>query len=208
MATGAAVFAPMNCAGSECPFATQCPLARMGKAPLGRPCLLEENMFKESTIAYVSEYEVDPSNFTELGICTELAEIEILQWRLNMTLRTAEHATLVIEQAIGQDPSGQAITQLQVSPVFEQKQKLANRKSKLIKLMVGDRQEKYKKEAALKQKAEDDASSQMSAVRAQLAEMEQKMRMKKIEEQDVVDVEFMSAEDLIAESLEEGDNEG
>lgn len=207
MATGAAVFAPMNCAGSNCPFATQCPLARMGKAPINKPCLLEENMFKESTIAYVSEYEVDPNNFTELGICTELAEIEILQWRLNMTLRTPEHATLVIEQAIGQDPHGEAITQLQVSPVFEQKQKLANRKSKLIKLMVGDRQEKYKKEAALKQKSEEDASSQMSAVRAQLAEMEQQMRLKKKEADEVIDVQFVSAEDLIAQSLEEDDNE-
>jgi hypothetical protein len=202
MSTGAATFSPMRCAGAACPFAQDCPLVQMksltphGKAPVGKSCILEETMMKESIMNYLTEYEVDPNNFTELGICTELAEIEILQWRLTMSLRRPENAQLVIEQAIGIDrQSGDAIVQLQVSPLFEQKQKLATRKSKLIKLMVGDRQEKYKKEAALKQKVDNDPSSQMSSLKKQLEHMQHQIREKNKE--DIIEGEILSPEDII-----------
>jgi hypothetical protein len=213
MATGAAAFSPMRCAGSECPFAIECPLVQMkpaghpqhGKAPVTKPCLLEETMLKEAVMNYVTEYEVDPNNFTELGICTELAEIEVLQWRLTMALRRPENAGLVIDQVIGVDPrTNEQITQLQVSPIFEQKQKLANRKSRLVKLMVGDRQEKYKKEAALKERTGDDPSSQMASVKRKLDELQQSVKMKQREtDGEVIEAEIVSPEDLINEALDE-----
>lgn len=204
MATGAAAFAPMRCAGSACPFASECPLQRAGKAPIDKPCLLEETMLKESILSYVADYDIDPNNFTELGICTELAEIEVLQWRLNMALRRPENAGLVMDQSVGVDRDGQEITQLQVSPIFEQKQKLANRKSKLIKLMVGDRQEKYKMEAALKQKVDDDASSSMASVKQQLKDLQ--MQAHKASKQNIIDAEVVTAESLIDQAIDERDN--
>lgn len=205
MATGAASFAPMKCAGSQCPFASECPLQKAGKAPVNLPCLLEETAFKEAVISYVSEYDVDPNNFTELGICTELAEIEVLQWRLTMALRRPENAGLVIEQSVGVDRDGSEITQLQVSPIFEQKQKLANRKSKLVKLMVGDRQEKYKKEAALKQSTDQDASSQMASVKQQLKEL-QSQATRANKNMDIIDAEVVTPESLIDQAIDERDN--
>lgn len=51
---------------------------------------------------------------------------------------------------------------------MDQKERLQSRKSKIIKLMVGDRQEKYKKEAALKMKLDQDPSSKQAALRAKL----------------------------------------
>jgi len=206
MATGAAAFAPMKCAGPECPFASDCPLQQIGKAPIDRPCLLEETMLKEAVLNYVSEYEVDPNNFTELGICTELSEIEVLQWRLNMALRRPENAGLVTEQTIAIDHRTQeTITQLQVSPIFEQKQKLSNRKSKLVKLMVGDRQEKYKKEAALKQKTDEDASSQMAAVKQQLRDLQMQAR-KASDKTEIINAEVITPESLIDQVVNDRDN--
>lgn len=215
MAVGSAIFAPMKCAGGECPFAVDCPLVQMGpgvhgKAPVNKPCLLEETTFREALGGYVMEYEVDPASITELTMCSELAEIEVLQWRLNMTLRQPQHASLVTEQTVGVTPQGEQITQLQVSPIFEQKQKLANRKSKLIKLMVGDRQEKYKKEAALKQKTEADAASQMSDVKKQLQELQQNMKTKarqQIIDGEVIEAKVVTPNDIIDQTVQKDSEE-
>jgi len=203
MATGAATFAPMRCAASQCPFARECALQQMNKAPLDKDCLLETTMLKESVMNYVVEYDVDPNSFTEIGICTELAEIEVLQWRLTMTLRRPENATLVTDQSVGIDRDGNVITNLQVSPIFEQKQKLANRKSKLVKLMVGDRQEKYRREAALKQKTDEDASSSMANVKQQLKDLQS--QVKKADSQ-IIDAEIVTPESLIDQTIDEGNN--
>ena len=185
MSTGAAQFSPMECAGADCPFARRCPLVAMpsstrhGKSPVGQQCLLEVTMLRDGTINLIREYEVDPNNFTEFNLVSEIAEIEVLQWRLNMLLSRPENASLVLDQVVGVSRDGDPIVQQQVSPIFEQKQKLANRKTKLVKLMVGDRQEKYKKEAALKQKTEVDASSTMAEVKKNLkilqGEIDEKM---------------------------------
>lgn len=190
-------FAVHNCRGNICPLANSCSLVQLrpsghpqhGRAPVGENCILELTMFQEATVSYIQEYQVKAENYTEIGICTELAEIEVLLWRLTMMLREPENALLVIEQAIAADSEGNPITQQQVSPIYEQKIKLQARKSKLIKLMVGDRQEKYKKEAALKQKSGDDASSQM-------ADLKKKLQAINIQ---VIDAEIITPEDLIGD---------
>lgn len=213
LSTGASSFTLLHCQGNACPFASRCPLVKMGKspekphgkAPFKSDCLLEATLLRDAATSYIQEYQVDPANFTEVNIVTELAEIEVLLWRINMQLAVGENALLVINQTIGFDrQSGQAIVQQQVSPLFEQKQKLAARKSKLIKLMVGDRQEKYKKEAALKQKPDTDASSQMSDVKKQLQALQNKLKTKTPSE--VIDAELVSAEDFMHSSTEGEDN--
>jgi hypothetical protein len=119
-------------------------------------------------VRYFEEYDVDPSNFTEVGYINELAEIEILLMRLNMNLAKVENAELIIDQTIGISHDGSPIVQKALSPFMEQKDRLQSRRSKIIKLMVGDRQEKYKKEAALKIKLDTDPSSQMAQMRTKL----------------------------------------
>lgn len=216
MSIGSAGFSPMHCSGSQCPFASRCPLVQMapsghphhGKAPVGQPCILEMTMFRDATTSYMKEYDVHPQNFTEFNIVTELAEIEVLQWRLNMALALPQNATLVIDQVVSIDPTtGQPITQQQVSPLFEQKQKLANRKTKLIKLMVGDRQEKYKKEAALKQRPEDDAATAMSKLKKDLQKLSQNINKQLKDVGPIIDVEVVTPNDLInmaGDELESG----
>ena len=208
LSTGAASFALLHCTGADCPFASKCPLVAMpskdrhGKAPVGMDCLLESTMLRETASAYLQEYQVDAINYTEVNIVTELAEIETLIWRINMQLSEAENSLLVIDQTIGFDRgTNLPIVQQQVSPLFEQKQKLAARKSKLVKLMVGDRQEKYKKEAALKQKPDADASSQMSDVKRQLEQLQQKINTAGGK---IIDAEIMSPEKFM---LQEGEGE-
>jgi hypothetical protein len=131
-------------------------------------CINEASLLAQFIIQFMDEYNVDPESPTEVGYCNEMAEIEILLQRLNMILARPENAELVIDQTMGFSREGEPITQKQISPYIELKDRLFNRKTKIIKLMVGDRQEKYKKESALKQKSAGDSSTQMAEMRRKI----------------------------------------
>lgn len=197
VSTGSASLIPMTCSDS-CFARFRCPLFQIAKHPVGKQCLIESQLLKEWVIRYMEEYNVDPMNFTEVGYCNELSEIEVLQLRLNIALARPENAELIIEQSMGVDRSGNTITQKQISPYLEQKQTLTRRKSQIIKLMVGDRQEKYKREAALKQKPDTDTSSQMSAIKQQLQQLQNKLR----DNNKVLEAEVLSPEELMGQSQE------
>lgn len=171
LSTGSTAMVPLLCGGkSKCPFANRCPLVAIKQAPIGKQCILENQLLKEFTVRYFEEYDIDPHNWTEVGYVNELAEIDIYLMRLKMLLARPENSELVIDQTVGVAPgaNGTPIIQKQISPYMEQMDKLQSRKSKIVKLMVGDRQEKYKKEAALKIKLEGDPSSKQAAMRAKL----------------------------------------
>jgi hypothetical protein len=169
LSTGANAMIPMYCGGPVCPFKDRCPLFQMDKHPLGKQCLLEVQLMKEWTMRFFEEYDIDPNNFTEVGMINEMAEIELLLMRLNMSLARPENSELVTDQVVGIANDGETpLIQKQLSPFMEQKEKLFNRRSRIVKLMVGDRQEKYKKEAALKVHQDQDPSSKQATIRAKL----------------------------------------
>lgn len=199
---GASSFIPLTCTGAACPFAARCPLVQMdrtddnphGKAPINRSCLLETTALADWLSTYIREYKVDPSSFTEINICAELAELEVMLWRLNMQLANPANATLVVDQVVGVTPRGEELTQLQISPIVMAKQQLNTRKSKLVKLMVGDRQEKYKREAALKQKQEADPSTKQAATKAKLEALQREL------DTQAIDGEVLTPEQLIEQN--------
>jgi hypothetical protein len=170
-----------NCGGiARCPFASKCPLIKIDKerrekdsqaklvTPVGKSCLIESNLLLEWTRLYIKEYEIDEDNFTEFQMVRELAEIELMLWRLNNNISKPENANLTQDTVVGIDKQGNVLTRVEISALFEAKERLQNRKSRLIKLMVGDRQEKYKREAALKMKSEDDPSINAAKLRGQI----------------------------------------
>jgi len=146
-----------------------------GKAPVGRQCLLEVQLIKEWIIRYFEEFDIDPNNFTEVGYVNELADLMVLEMRVNMNLAKSENAALIIDQTVGVDREGDPIIQKQISPFLEMKDKIATRRSKIITLMVGDRREKYKKEAALKIKIDADPSTEHAAMRARLENLKREL---------------------------------
>lgn len=204
MSTGSTAMVPLICKGPECPFRMGCDFFKMNKAPLGRQCLIELNLMREWTIAYFNDYKVDPNNFTEVTMINELAEIEVYQWRLNQTLARAENAELVNDSLVNITPDGTAIFEKKMSPYITAKETLLARKARLIKLMVGDRQEKYKKEAALKQKEDKDPSSSMAEIRTKLEALQRDVIKKSAElasqSGKLIDIpEMLSPEDIIGE---------
>lgn len=200
LSTGTTATVPLYCGGPVCPFANRCPLQQMDKAPIAKQCLIEVQLLKEFIMRYFEEFDVDPNNFTEVGYINELAELMILEARINMVMARPENAELVIEQTVSIGQDGTPIIQKQISPYMEQKEKLQSRKSKIIKLMVGDRQEKYKKEAALKVKLDADPSSRMAKMRAQLENLQRQLdNFSSIvpEGQQVSDAGHLSPQDII-----------
>ncbi len=139
--TGHTAMVPMICS-PKCPFRNRCEFFKMGKAPFGRACIWEKEIMKEFVTGYFNDYQVDPNNYTDMGIINELAEIEVYLWRLSQTLAKAENADLIEENVVGFSPDGQPLTTKQLSSALQAKETLYNRRNKLIKLMVGDRQEK------------------------------------------------------------------
>lgn len=170
MSTGSTAMVPMICS-PMCAFRERCDFFIMGKAPFGRGCLPEVNLLREWTISYFNDYKVDPNNFTEVTMINELAEIEVYQWRINQSLARQENAELIIDSLVNMNPQGQAFYEKKVHPLLSAKESLLARKARIIKLMVGDRQEKYKKEAALKQREEGDPSSTMADLRTKLEKL-------------------------------------
>ena len=179
MSTGSVSMLPLVCEGPHCPFAKRCIFQQLGKAPIGKQCSIEINLLKEWRMVYFDEYGVDANSFTEITIINELAEIEVLLWRVNMSLSEKENASLTQEASVGVDRQGNPIWQKQVSVHLDVRDRLLQRKSKLIKVMVGDRQEKYKKESALKRKESDDPSKSQSKLRRQIEEMQREFDQRK-----------------------------
>jgi hypothetical protein len=181
LVTGAAAAIPLFCGGiAKCPFKNSCPFVQMDKErrekdpnapspiPVGRRCLIESNLLNEWTRCFIYEYELDEKNFTEFSMVRELAEIELMLYRINNNLAKPEHAELVQETVVGVDKQGNVLTRSEMNAFLEAKERLQNRKSKLIKLMVGDREGKYKREAALRLRGTEDPSTNAAQLRTQL----------------------------------------
>lgn len=181
--TGAIAALPVQCNPPKCQIAQagKCVFYNMGKAPEGLSCLLETNLAREWRMWYLEEYQVNPESFTEISLVNELAEIELLNWRLNNQLATPEHATLIQENVVALDKEGNPVIQVQISAVLEAKERLLTRKNRLIKLMVGDRQEKYKREAALKIRESKDPSESMAQIRFKLEQLQRDITHQEIE---------------------------
>ncbi len=180
LSTGATAAIPLICAGSKCPFAQKCPFMKIDRerrkvdpaaplvTPVGLACLVEVQLLSQWTKLYIDEYDIDPNSFTEISLIRELAEIELMLWRLNNNLAKPEHAEMVVQQDVGIDKQGNKLTRMEISSLFEAKERLNTRKARVIKLMVGDRQEKYKREAALKIRSDEDSSSSYASLRKRL----------------------------------------
>jgi hypothetical protein len=173
---GSSAAMPIICTGPLCPWATRCPLQQDNKAPIGRQCLIELSLMKQWQLNWFEEYEVDIENFTEITLINEMVEVELQLYRCNLSLSLdPTQSTGVVDVSVGVDHHGNPITQKQISQLIELREKLLTRKHRLIKYLVGDRQEKYKKEAALKTRESRDPSSSMAQLKEQMESLQRQL---------------------------------
>ena len=203
--TGSVAAIPLICGGNVCPFKDRCPYYQMGKAPIARQCCLELDLLREWITLYIDQFDVDPKNFIDIQNVTELAEIELMLWRLNNNLAKPEHASLIEDTVVGTDKEGHALTRKEPNAFLRAKESLNNRKSKVMVLMVGTRQEKYKQQAALKTKDLSDPSMLAAKIKQNLKNLlvDGQKAMRQIEEQDgsMIEGEVVSESPVRPEDL-------
>jgi len=166
---GAAAKVPLYCGGEKiCPFALECPFVEIAKIPVGRKCPIEMELIAFWTARYMSEFEVDPENHSEVGMITELAELDIYDLRASMILSRPECAEMTKDIVVGVDSEGKPIVSKEVHKAWELKERVKKRKQRILESLVGTRKEKYKRDAALKKRSEKDPSTQAIELKGKL----------------------------------------
>ena len=166
---GAAAKVPLYCGGEKiCPFAQECPFVEIAKVPVGRKCPVEVELMAFWTSRYMKEFGVDPENHSEVGMITELVELDIYDLRASMILARPECAELTKDVFVGVDGEGKPIVNKEVHKAWELKERVKKRKQKILDSLVGTRKEKYKRDAALKRRSEKDHSTQAIELKGKL----------------------------------------
>ena len=140
----------------------------IAKVPVGRKCPIEVELMAFWTSRYMSEFEVNPENYSEVGMITELAELDIYDLRASMILARPECANMTKDVVVGVDREGKPIVNKEVHKAWELKERVKMRKQKILESLVGTRKEKYKRDAALKRRSEKDPSTQVSELKRKL----------------------------------------
>lgn len=186
--TGASAAQIMTCYGAEvCPLANSCPLVslqrdidksgeRRSVIPIGKKCPFETEIFYNTVESLVKEFSVggDQQDFTDQQIVLELAEIAVLEYRVNSQLSSDPQLQGLTEDkltSIVQSPSGPVENYVKdIADLVKIKEKLSNRKDKLRKELVATRREQ-RLIAAKEGETSNDPSIQMAALVAKFNEV-------------------------------------
>ena len=188
MRTGIQAMVPILCPGpGKCPFRNRCPFVdktnclangnidfehQKAKFPLARQCPIERDFIVYKQMDYINEYGVDIQSPSELGLVNKLAELDVYDYRLTLVLShgdtDADGPLLMKEQVTGIAHNGEEITRLEEHPAWALKEKIHKQRMEILAALVGTRKEKYKKEAALKQRDFADPSTLQSTLRKKL----------------------------------------
>lgn len=141
LSTGTNSVLPMKCTGPSCPFAEQCPYMQINKAPIGLACPVELELLLYHTERFMKEFDVDPEEHSELMLVQELAELIVYEMRITRILSKEENAMLKFDE-IMYTPDGDMMTTTKIHWAWELKEKIKNRRFKLLDLMMGTRKSK------------------------------------------------------------------
>ncbi len=138
-----ALFAsiPLRCRGSECRFASICPLLAKGLAPVGSPCPIEMAAVQQFMTEYINELGVDPSNLVEVSMIRDMVDQEIQHMRTTWLLSMED---FIQENAIGVSDNGEVILRKELHLAVEMQDRLHKRKKDLRNQLLATREAKAK----------------------------------------------------------------
>lgn len=131
---------PMLCKGDKCPAAAVCPLVDMGKAPVGERCALEIGMILNKFEDYKVEFGIDESNVVDMSLVKDLIDYDIQLFRAENKI--AVQGDFVEDVVVSVTEAGEAITAPQLSKATEYKDKIMNKRFKILELMNSTRKDK------------------------------------------------------------------
>ena len=145
--TGLSASVPIKCYGDACPFAMECPLHKIGKAPEGHSCPVESMTIDLYTKRYIDEFDVEPDNFSEVNTMAQLAVTHIMEMRGFMAIGKDEDNNSpdgIIKNVVGFTPEEDPITQYQEHPGYVIIDRAWKWRAKLLESLGATRREKYK----------------------------------------------------------------
>jgi len=131
---------PMMCKGKECPFAAVCPVLDGGAEPKGERCPLEIGMILKRYDDYVREFGIDENNVVDTSLIKDLIDYDIQLFRAEN--RIAMQGDFIEDIIVTVTESGQEITNPQLSKATEYKERIMNKKHKVLELMHATRKDK------------------------------------------------------------------
>lgn len=174
ISTGLRSSIPIKCYGEKCPFLAQCPLAKMDKAPVGKPCPIEEMLMDQYTKRYIDEFDVTSRNMSEVSMMTMLAATHIMEMRAFIILGKddeTEQPTGFIKNVVGFNNEDEPIQSLQEHPAYNQIERAWRWRRNLLESLVGTRKEKYKQMAAMKERTTESPSTAAADLKAKIDKM-------------------------------------
>lgn len=132
----------LKCRAEKCAFADSCPYQQMGKAPLGKPCLIELDLLSYHTKRFMEEFEVDPNSHSELMLVQELSELIIYEMRVTRYLAEDEEASTLSFEEILTTPEGSEITTKVEHWAWGTKEKIKTRRMKILDSLMALRKSK------------------------------------------------------------------
>lgn len=135
----------------------------MGKAPEGERCSLEIAMILKKYEEYCDEFGIDENNIVDMGLVKDLIDYDIQLFRAENKI--AVQGDFIEEVVVSVTESGEAITAPQLSKATEYKDKIMNKKFKVLELMNSTRKDK----AGDKLTVSLDPSTYASQLMAQIA---------------------------------------
>lgn len=144
LSTGMNAVTPLTCGGNLCPFSKSCWYHEHGKAPIGKPCLVEYDLLNFYTKKFMEEYDVKPEDFSEMLLIGELAETIVLEMRPTKVLSEPGNARMNGLQTKF-SPQGDEIQEEVIHWAFELKERLKSRRMKILDALMGTRKSKASK---------------------------------------------------------------
>lgn len=177
---GSSVEGIMICRGPGCPREAVCPLIKIQKdldkrkekrcvLPVGLRCPVEEQLFQNTLIKLAEEFEIDdePNDFTDQRLILELAEIEIIESRMNAVLATKyqDFSELKLVSVFEDEDETKEHYVKDIADAFKVKERLGARKDKIRKDLVATRLDKRRMAAKENQVADDSSIVQANLLR-------------------------------------------
>lgn len=131
---------PMMCKGRGCPYATVCPILDGGANPQGERCPLEIGIVLKKFEDYCEFFRVDDHDVVDMGLVKDLVDYDVQLFRAEN--RIAMEGDFLEDVVITVTDSGQEITNKQISKAAEYKERIMNKKHKVLELMNSTRKDK------------------------------------------------------------------
>lgn len=141
--------AVMICNGDSCPRARVCKLLQRGKAPVNDSCPVELEIVQAKMDDYVKEYEIKPDNVTDVNMVAQLISIDLLIGRLMDSANLADAPSMIVDAPAFPLMNGDVVYKREAHPAMDQIIKLMKQQQTIISMMAGDRDSKWRRQAAL-----------------------------------------------------------